>query len=102
VVGLSVKIRLTRVGRRNRAYYRLVVADSRKPRDGRFIEIIGTYQPLSEGKNFTVNEEKALEWLQRGAIPSDTVRSLFRKLGIMKRFHELRHEKKLPAASQAQ
>jgi small subunit ribosomal protein S16 len=101
---LSVKIRLTRVGRRNRAFYRLVVADSRKPRDGRFIEILGTYHPLQKANNFTVDEEKALAWLQKGATPSDTVRSLFRKLGLMKRFHELRLEakKKVQAASQAQ
>jgi len=95
---MSVKIRLTRMGRRNAPYFRVVVADSRFQRDGRFLEILGHYQPLNkEGKDqLNVSEEKALLWLSRGAKPSVTVRSLLSKLGIMKKFHELRKPKKLP------
>lgn len=85
-----VKIRLARVGRKSAPFYRLMVADSRKSRDGRFIEIIGTYHPLRQEPNFTVDEERALHWLNVGAQPSDTVRSILRKLGIMKKFHEQR------------
>jgi len=93
---MSVKIRLTRMGRRNAPYFRVVVADSRFQRDGRFLEILGYYQPLNkEGKDqIKVSEEKALLWLSRGARPSETVRSLLSKLGIMKKFHESRKPKK--------
>ena len=81
-----VKIRLRRMGRRNRPFYRVVVADSRSPRDGRFLDIIGHYNPLTEPAAIDINEEKALEWLKRGAQPTDTVRSLLGKLGIMGKF----------------
>ena len=87
---MSVKLRLTRRGRRNRPYYRVIVADSRSPRDGRFIEMVGYYHPLAaEGQtDVKIDEEKVLKWLHRGAIPSDTVRSLLRRQGTMKKFHE--------------
>ncbi|MFP3898079.1 MAG: 30S ribosomal protein S16 [Dehalococcoidia bacterium] len=78
-----VRIRLRRMGRRNRPSYRVVVADSRSPRDGRFIETIGHYDPLTEPATIDINEEKALQWLKHGAKPSDTVRSLLSKLGIL-------------------
>lgn len=81
-----VKIRLRRMGRRNRPFYRVVVADSRSPRDGKFIETIGHYNPLTEPATMDINEEKALKWLRCGAQPSDTVRSLLAKLGIMGKF----------------
>ena len=81
-----VKIRLRRMGRRNRPFYRVVVADSRSPRDGRFLDIIGHYNPLTEPAAIDINEAKALEWLKRGAQPTDTVRSLLGKLGIMGKF----------------
>jgi small subunit ribosomal protein S16 len=71
------------MGRRNRPFYRVVVADSRSPRDGKFIEIIGHYNPLTEPATVNINEEKALKWLRCGAQPTDTVRSLLNKLGIM-------------------
>lgn len=71
------------MGRRNRPFYRVVVADSRSPRDGRFIETIGHYDPLTEPATVEINEDKALKWLRCGAQPSDTVRSLLGKLGIM-------------------
>ena len=78
-----VKIRLRRMGRRNKPFYRVVVTDSRSPRDGKFIEIIGHYNPLTDPATISINEEKALKWLRYGAQPSDTVRSLLGKLGIM-------------------
>ncbi len=78
-----VKIRLRRMGRRNRPSYRVVVADSRSSRDGKFIDIIGHYNPLTDPATININEEKALKWLGFGAQPTDTVRSLLGKLGIM-------------------
>ena len=94
---MSVKIRLARVGRRKAPYYRIVVADSRRARDGRFIEIVGRYQPLQkEGDQHNVDEERALKWMSEGATPSDTVRSIFRKLGIMRKFHEQRQANRFP------
>ncbi|HEU65768.1 MAG TPA: 30S ribosomal protein S16 [Chloroflexi bacterium] len=81
-----VKIRLRRMGRRNRPFYRVVVADSRSPRDGKFIDIIGHYDPLTDPATINIDEEKALKWLGCGAQPTDTVRSLFGKLSIMDKF----------------
>ncbi len=78
-----VRIRLRRMGRRNRPFYRVVVADGRSPRDGKFIELIGHYNPLTDPETISIDEEKALKWLRSGAQPSDTVRSLLSKLGIM-------------------
>jgi len=83
-----VKIRLFRVGRKHRPMYRVVVADSRSPRDGAFIEIIGHYNPLTDPATVDINEEKALKWLKDGAQPTETVSSLLRKLGIMDRFKQ--------------
>lgn len=74
---MSVKIRLTRVGAKKQPYYRIVVADSRSPRDGRFIEIIGTYDPKTEPSNITLDKEKAMDWLKKGAQPSNTVKKIF-------------------------
>ena len=76
---MAVAIRLRREGNRNRAFYRIVVADSRARRDGRFIETIGTYNPNEEGTNFRVNLELADDWISKGAQPSDTVRSIIKK-----------------------
>jgi len=78
-----VKIRLRRMGRRNRPFYRVVAADSRSPRDGKFIEIIGHYNPLTDPATISIDGEKALKWLRCGAQPTATVRSLLGKLGIM-------------------
>jgi small subunit ribosomal protein S16 len=83
-----VKIRLTRIGRKNEPFYRVVVADQRRARDGRFIEILGQYQPVKVETHVKIDKERALYWLHQGAQPSDTVRSIFRKLGIMKEYHE--------------
>ncbi|GAB4311619.1 MAG: 30S ribosomal protein S16 [Candidatus Sumerlaeia bacterium] len=93
---MAVKIRLARIGRRNRAYFRIVVMDERKKRDGRTIDILGHYQPVENGKT-SVNEDRALYWLDQGAIPTDTVRSVFKKHGIMKKFHELKVERRRQA-----
>jgi small subunit ribosomal protein S16 len=83
-----VRIRLRRVGSKHRPIYRVVVADSRSPRDGAFIETIGHYNPLTEPATVVVNEERALKWLRDGAQPTDTVSSLLRRLGILDRFKQ--------------
>ncbi|MDF2721872.1 MAG: ribosomal protein, partial [Paenibacillus sp.] len=80
---MAVRIRLKRIGAHKAPFYRVVVSDSRSPRDGRFIEEIGTYNPLTSPASVTIDEEKALKWLKDGAQASDTVRSLFSKAGIM-------------------
>ena len=81
---MAVKLRLTRMGAKKRPTYRIVATGSRRPRDGQYLELIGTYQPLDE--QVKIDEEKALKWLNTGAIPTDTVRNLFSKEGIMKKF----------------
>ncbi len=85
-----VRIRLRRIGRKKAPVYRIVVADSQSPRDGKFIEIIGQYAPRSAEGGLAVNEERANYWMSVGAQPSDTVRSLLRKAGVLKRRHEAR------------
>ena len=76
---MAVKIRMKRVGTKNTPVFRIVVADGRSPRDGKFIEELGTYQPLQKGDNFTLNMERATYWISKGAQPSDTVASFIRK-----------------------
>jgi small subunit ribosomal protein S16 len=76
---MAVSIRLRREGAKNRPYYKIVVADSRSPRDGKFIEIIGTYDPKIPGQNSSLNVERAEYWISKGAQPSDTVRSLIKR-----------------------
>jgi len=76
---MAVAIRLRREGAKNRPYYRVVVTDSRSPRDGKFIEIIGTYDPKLTGQNSSFSVERAEYWISKGAQPSDTVRSLIKK-----------------------
>ena len=83
-----VRIRLRRIGAKHRPIYRVVVADRHSPRDGAFIETIGHYNPLTDPASIDINEEKALKWLSYGAQPTDTVRSLLRKLGIMDKFEQ--------------
>ena len=78
-----VKIRLRRMGAKKAPYYRIVVADSRSPRDGRCIEEIGAYNPLTEPATITVDSEKAKTWSQNGAQPTDTVRGLLKKAGVL-------------------
>jgi len=79
---VPVRIRLMRFGRKKRPFYRVVAADSRAPRDGKFLEILGYYDPLKEPFEFKVNEEKVKKWLEKGAEPTETVRALLRKIGI--------------------
>ena len=78
-----VKIRLRRMGAKKAPYYRIVVADSRYPRDGRFIEEIGTYNPMVEPSEFKVDAEKAKKWIANGAQPTDTVKALFKKNEVL-------------------
>src|SRR5881398_1958070 len=85
---MSVKIRLKRVGKKKAPSYRIVVADSRSPRDGRIIENIGWYNPRVEPSAININEEKALNWLKNGAQPTDSVNILLKRTGVLDRFQE--------------
>ena len=85
---MAVHLRLTRMGRHKRPFYRVVATDSRMPRDGRFLEVIGTYDPLKESDKASFKEDRVLDWLKKGAQPTDTVRSLLRKTGIYKALQE--------------
>ena len=90
---MAVKLRLKRMGAKKRPFYRIVAADSRSPRDGRFIETVGTYNPIVEPAEIKVDEEKAIKWLNNGALPTDTVRNLFSKAGIMKKYADTKEKK---------
>ena len=90
---MAVKIRLKRMGAKKAPFYRIVVADSRSPRDGAFIEKIGTYNPLTNPAEIKVDEELTLKWLNNGAVPTDTVRNLLSKVGVMKKFHDQKQGK---------
>ncbi len=81
------------MGSKKKPFYRVVVADSRAPRDGRFIEEIGTYNPLREPAEVNINDDKALKWMLDGAKPSDTVRNLFSREGLMEKLHNAKNEK---------
>ena len=83
---MAVKLRLTRMGAKKRPTYRIVASDSRRKRDGEYLELVGTYNPIADETK--INESVALKWLKNGAQPSDTVRSLLSKAGIMKKFAE--------------
>lgn len=83
-----VKIRLRRMGAKKRPFYRVVVADSRAPRDGKFIDEIGYYDPTKDPAVIKIDADKAIHWIQSGAQPTDTARSLLRKTGILKSLHE--------------
>ncbi|MEF2782865.1 30S ribosomal protein S16 [Erysipelotrichaceae bacterium HCN-30851] len=90
---MAVKLRLKRMGSKRKPFYRIVAADSRAPRDGRFIETIGTYNPTTEPASISLNEELAIKWIKQGAQPSDTVRNILSKEGILKRLHEEKNAK---------
>lgn len=94
---MAVKIRLARTGRKKLPSYRVVVADSRAPRDGRFIAIAGAYDPKTNPATVSIDEKLVLEWLGRGAQPTETVRSLLRKTGILRKFQESRRQGTAPA-----
>ena len=83
---MAVKLRLLRIGAKKAPFYRIVAADSRAPRDGRFIELLGTYDPRTNPAKVTIKEEEVLKWLNNGAQPSDTVKNLLSKEGIIKKF----------------
>ena len=87
---MAVKIRLRRTGRKKQPMYRIVVADSRSPRDGKFIEVIGQYAPRQGEQALNLKNDRVNYWLDNGAQPSDTVRSLLRKAGVLKTRHEQR------------
>ena len=88
-----VKIRLKRMGAKKAPFYRIVVADSRSPRDGKFIALVGTYNPLTTPAEIKINEEVALDWLSKGAIPTDTVKNILSKAGIMEKYHNSKQGK---------
>ncbi len=90
---MAVKLRLMRMGAKKKPFYRIVAADSRTKRDGKYIELVGTYNPIASPAEIKIDEEVALKWLKNGAIPTDTVRSLFRKNGINEKFHNLKNKK---------
>ncbi len=96
---MAVRIRLRRQGRKKSPTYRIVVADGRAPRDGKFIEILGQYAPRTGDEALQLNTERANYWLDNGAQPSDTVRSLLRKAGVLKARHETRLATKLAATA---
>ncbi len=83
---MAVKIRLTRMGKHKRPFYRIVVADSRMPRDGRFIEILGTYDPLAKPSAVDIKTEKTIGWLKKGAQMTDTIRTIFKRSGLIQQF----------------
>lgn len=96
---MAVRIRLRREGRTKAPTYRIVVAESTFPRDGRFIEIIGTYQPRKADQQVTLKTDRANHWLDVGALPTDTVRSILRRAGVLKARHESRLAGKLAATA---
>ncbi|MGI6325160.1 MAG: 30S ribosomal protein S16 [Bacilli bacterium] len=89
---MAVKLRLKRMGAKKRPMYRIVAADSKSPRDGKFIELIGTYNPLTTPAEVKIDEEKAIKWLSMGAKPSDTVRNLLVSSGIIAKFNERKNK----------
>ena len=91
---MAVKMRLQRKGRRKRPFYHIVVADSRAPRDGKYIERIGTYNPMTKPATINLDRDKAFEWLMKGAQPTDTVRAILRFKGVLYRKHLMRGVKK--------
>ncbi len=98
---MAVRIRLQRHGKKRRPFYRLVAADSRSQRDGRFIERIGYYDPMTDPANIVIDAEKALKWLRTGAQPSDTAKSLMSKVGVWEQFINEKLGKSIPTPETA-
>ena len=90
---MAVKLRLKRMGGKQKPFYRIVAADSRFPRDGRFIEVVGTYDPIKKPAEIKIDEEIAMKWLKNGAQPTETVKSLFKTQGINKKFADSKKNK---------
>ena len=99
---MSVKIRLNRMGAKKNPFYRIVVADSRSPRDGKFIESVGTYDSTVNPVVVKIDEEKVMAWINKGVQPTDTVRNLLAKNGTMKKLAEAKAAKKAPAEVKAE
>lgn len=97
---MPVKLRLKRMGKKHSPFYRIVAADARSPRDGRFIETVGTYNPVKDAKDVKIDEEKVMYWLNNGAMPTDTVRNILSAAGVMKKFADSK-TKKAPKKSAA-
>jgi small subunit ribosomal protein S16 len=91
---MAVKIRLKRMGSKQKPFYRIVAADSRFPRDGRFIESLGTYDPIKGDDKVTMDSDKILNWLNKGAQPTDTVRNILSRAGIMAKYTESKKKTK--------
>ena len=91
---MAVKLRLKRMGAKQQPFYRIVAADSRSPRDGRFIEVVGTYNPIKGADKITLDEEKVLSWLRNGAQPTDTVKNILSHAGMMAKYAESKKENK--------
>ena len=91
---MAVKLRLKRMGSKQKPFYRIVAADARSPRDGRFIETVGTYDPIKGDDKITVDEEKALKWLSNGAQPTDTVKNILSHAGVMAKYAESKKKTK--------
>ncbi len=91
---MAVKLRLKRMGSKQKPFYRIVAADSRSPRDGRFIETVGTYNPILKDNNITVDEEKVAKWVSNGAQPTDTVKNLLTKVGVWSKIKNNKKEGK--------
>jgi small subunit ribosomal protein S16 len=94
VNNMAVKIRLKRMGAKKNPFYRVVVADSRSPRDGKFIESLGHYDSTKQPAIVKIDEERAIDWLKKGAQPTDTVKDLFSKAGILQKWDEIKRSKK--------
>jgi len=90
-LGKMVRIRLTRLGKKKQPFYRIVVVESRKKRDGAYIESLGYYNPLKDPPEVKVDVDRAVDWMMKGAQPSETVRKLLSKAGAMKKLHELKY-----------
>ena len=91
---MAVKLRLKRMGSKQKPFYRVIAADSRSPRDGRFIETVGTYDPVKKDNNINIDEEKAMIWLNNGAQPTDTVKSLLSQAGVWAKYKNTKKEGK--------
>ena len=91
---MAVKLRLKRMGSKQKPFYRIVAADSRSPRDGRFIETVGTYNPIVKENNVTIKEDLVEKWLNNGAQPTDTVKSLLSKVGFWSKYKNTKKEGK--------
>lgn len=98
---MAIKIRLRRMGNTNRPFFRLIVSDSRSPRDGRFLEELGYYDPLKHPAALDVREERTLYWLRQGAAVSETARSLLKKTGVLQKHQEWKSARKLAAQTEA-